>query len=67
MLVILLFPPQNCLLVVVDSNEVSPQPPLLQTELSQLPQPLLIRPVLQTAALLPFSGHAPGSQHLSCS
>ena len=34
--------------VVIESNEVSPEPPLLQTEQSQLLQPLLIRPVLQT-------------------
>ena len=33
---------------VVECNEVSPEPPLLQTEQSQLPQPLLIRLVLQT-------------------
>ncbi|KAK4829773.1 hypothetical protein QYF61_006572 [Mycteria americana] len=34
--------------VVVESDEVSPQPPLLQTKQSQLPQLLLIRLVLQT-------------------
>ncbi|KAK1202130.1 FUT8 fucosyltransferase, partial [Pygoscelis papua] len=34
--------------VVVESNEVSPQPPLLQTKQPQFPQPLLIRLVLQT-------------------
>ena len=34
--------------VVIESNMVSPEPPLLQTEQSQLLQPLLIRPVLQT-------------------
>ena len=34
---------------VVDSNEVSPEPPLLQTEQPQLPQPPFIRLVLQTA------------------
>ena len=28
---------------VVECSEVSPEPPLLQTEQSQLPQPLLIR------------------------
>jgi len=33
---------------VVEYNEVSPEPPLLQTEESQLPQPLLIRLVFQT-------------------
>jgi len=31
----------------VESEKVSPQPPLLQTEQPQLPQPLLIRLVLQ--------------------
>jgi len=30
------------------SSEVAPEPPLLQAEQSQLPQPLLIRPVLHT-------------------
>jgi len=34
--------------VVVESNKVSPEPPLLQTEQCQFPQPLLIRLVLQT-------------------
>ena len=34
--------------VVTESNKVSSEPPLLQTEQSQLLQPLLIRPVLQT-------------------
>ncbi|KAK4827063.1 hypothetical protein QYF61_013704, partial [Mycteria americana] len=34
--------------VVVESNEVSPQPPFLQAKQSQLPQPLLISLVLQT-------------------
>ncbi|KAK4820222.1 hypothetical protein QYF61_021727 [Mycteria americana] len=33
---------------VVESDKVSPQPPLLQTKQSQFPQPLLIRLVLQT-------------------
>jgi len=32
----------------VESDKVSPQPPLLQTEQPQLPQPLLISLVLQT-------------------
>jgi len=32
---------------VIESNKVSPEPPFLQTEQSQLPQLLLIRPVLQ--------------------
>ena len=34
--------------VDIESNKVSPEPPLLQTEQSQLLQSLLIRPVLQT-------------------
>ncbi|KAK4831319.1 hypothetical protein QYF61_016808 [Mycteria americana] len=34
--------------VVVESDEVSPQPPFLQAEQPQLPQPLLIRLLLQT-------------------
>ncbi|KAK4815884.1 hypothetical protein QYF61_009935, partial [Mycteria americana] len=34
--------------VAVESNKVSPQPPLLQAKQPQLPQPLLIRLVLQT-------------------
>ncbi|KAK4832389.1 hypothetical protein QYF61_022244 [Mycteria americana] len=34
--------------VVVESNKVSPQPPFLQTEQPQFPQPLLIRLLLQT-------------------
>ncbi|KAK4810597.1 hypothetical protein QYF61_007334 [Mycteria americana] len=34
--------------VVEESNKVSPQPPFLQAKQSQLPQPLLIRLLLQT-------------------
>ena len=34
--------------VVIESNKVSPEPPLLQTEQSQLLQLQFIRPVLQT-------------------
>ncbi|KAK4831678.1 hypothetical protein QYF61_018675 [Mycteria americana] len=34
--------------VVVESDEVSPQPPFLQAKQPQLPQPLLIRLLLQT-------------------
>ncbi|KAK4824371.1 hypothetical protein QYF61_014031 [Mycteria americana] len=34
--------------VTVESDKVSPQPPLLQTKQSQFPQPLLIRLLLQT-------------------
>ncbi|KAK4831073.1 hypothetical protein QYF61_015271 [Mycteria americana] len=33
---------------VVESHKVSPEPPFLQAKQSQLPQPLLIRLVLQT-------------------
>jgi len=36
------------LLEVVECNEVYPEPPLLQTEESPLPQPLVIRLVFQT-------------------
>ncbi|KAK4822933.1 hypothetical protein QYF61_023433 [Mycteria americana] len=38
----------NSFQVVVESDKVSPQPPLLQTKQPQFPQPLLIRLVLQT-------------------
>ena len=38
----------NFFQVVVESNKVSPEPPLLQNEQSQLSQLLLITPVLQT-------------------
>jgi len=34
---------------VVESNKVHPQPPLLQAKQPQLPQPLLVRLVLQTS------------------
>ena len=34
--------------VVVESNNISPEPPLLQSEQSQLPQLLCVRLVLQT-------------------
>ena len=53
--------------VVVESNKVSPEPPLLQTEQSQLPRLFLIRLVLPSSASLPFSGHVPGPQCLPCS
>ena len=52
--------------VVAESQEVSPEPPLLQTEQPRFPQPLPI--TLCSRALtapLPFSGHAPGPQCLS--
>ena len=41
--------------VAVESNKVSPQPPLLQTKQPQFPQPPLIRLVLQT----PHQPHCP--------
>jgi len=34
--------------VVLETNKVTPEPALLQTEQSHLLQPLLMRPVLQT-------------------
>ena len=39
--------------VVMESNKVSPEPPLLQTEQSQLLQLPLTRPVLQTPNPIP--------------
>ena len=39
--------------VVIESNKVSPEPPLLQTEQSQFPQLLLIRPMLQNVISKP--------------
>ena len=55
--------------VVVESNKVPPQPPLLQTKQPQIPQLLLVRRVLldPSPASLPFSGHTPAPQCLSCS
>ncbi|KAK4810174.1 hypothetical protein QYF61_010486 [Mycteria americana] len=54
--------------VVVESNKVSPQPPFLQAKQPQLPQPLLMTCSLgPSPASLPFSGHAPAPQCLSCS
>jgi len=53
---------------ITERNKVSPEPPLLQTEQSQLPQPLpknLCFSIL--TALLPFYRPAPGRQCLSCS
>jgi len=41
--------------VVVESNEISPEPPLLQTEQSQFPQLLPIRLVLR----IPHQLHCP--------
>jgi len=54
--------------VIVEKEEVFPEPPLLQTEQSQFPQPLFIKLVPDPSpALLPFFGHAPEPQFLSCS
>jgi len=50
--------------VAVESDKVSPQPPPLQTEQPQLPQTCSPDP---SPASLPFSGHAPATQRLSCS
>ena len=54
--------------VVAESDKASPEPPLSQTKQPQFPQLLLIdlcsRPL---TASLPYSGHAPGPQCLSCS
>jgi len=50
--------------VGVESNKVSPQPPLLETKQLRFPQPLLIRLVLQT----PHQPHCPSLvmvQHLN--
>ncbi|KAJ7401113.1 hypothetical protein BTVI_98768 [Pitangus sulphuratus] len=54
---------------VVESDEVSPGPPLLQAKHPQLPQLLLVRPVApdSSPAPLPFSGHAPAPRCLSWS
>ncbi|KAK4818295.1 hypothetical protein QYF61_010437 [Mycteria americana] len=52
--------------VVVESDKVSPQPPFLQAEQAQFPQPLLIRLLLQTLHQL----HCPSLdslQHLNVS
>ena len=46
---------KTSLQVIVESDKFSPEPPLLQTEQSQLPQPLLIRLVFQT----PHQLHCP--------
>jgi len=43
----MLSPPHHNLHVVGESDKISPEPYLLQTEQSQLPQLLLIIPVLQ--------------------
>jgi len=47
---------------VVESNKVSPEPPLPQTEQSQFLQPFPIRPF---TASLPFSEHSPAPQCLA--
>ena len=49
--------------VAVESDKISPEPPLLQTELPPFPQLLLIRLVLQTLhSFIPISGNTPGPQ-----
>ena len=54
--------------VVVVSNKVSPQPPLLQNKQSQFLQLLIVRRSLDPSpAPLLFSGHAPAPQCASCS
>ena len=55
--------------VVIVINKVSPEPPLLQTEQSQLPQPLLVKACAPdpSPASLPFSGRSTMPQCLSCS
>jgi len=54
--------------VVVESSKVSPKSPLLQIKQPQFPEPLLKTCALDpSTALLPFSGHAPAPQCLSCS
>ena len=57
-------PPQHNLPsgIVVERNKVSPEPPLLQTKQSQLPQLLLKRPVLQ----IPHQLHCPSLDSLQC-
>ena len=45
---------------VVESDKVSPEPPLLQTEQSKFPQSFLLRLVLQTLhSFIALSGHTP--------
>ena len=55
--------------VALQCNKVSPEPPLLQTEQSQLPQPLLVKACAPdpSPASLPFSGRSTMPQCLSCS
>jgi len=55
--------------VVIVINKVSPEPPLLQPEQSQLPQPLLVKACAPdpSPASLPFSGRSTMPQCLSCS
>jgi len=64
----LISPYHHLLSGAVESNEVFPEPPLLHTEHSQLPQLLPITLVLQTPhSSMPISGHAPGPPRLHCS
>ena len=54
--------------VVVESDKASPQSPFLRSKQPQFPQSLLMGLVLDSSpASLPFSGHAPATQRLSCS
>ncbi|KAK4824091.1 hypothetical protein QYF61_010602 [Mycteria americana] len=50
--------------VVVESNKVSPQPPLLQTKQTQFPQPLLIRLDFQRA-IMPLNDLSAGKEACS--
>jgi len=58
---------------IVESSKVSPEPPLLQTQQSQLPQTIPIRLVLQTPHQLHFpsldtlQGLSTAPQYLRCS
>ena len=55
-------PHHNLLQAVVESNNVTPEPSLPQTEQSQFPQLLPIKPVLQT----PHQLHCPSLGTLQC-
>ena len=51
--------------VVVEGDEVSPQPPLLLTKQPQFPQPLLLQHVLQTLHQLHCLSSLDTLQHLN--
>ena len=55
----------SCFQVAVESNKVSPQPPLLQTKKPQLPQLFLIRLVLQIILQTPHQLFSDTLQHLN--